>query len=849
MTKPDKTRLPIRDQLAAVVTRRSGLVMAVLGLVTLALGMQIPQIEADPAPEKLISSFDSAQTEIRAKFESTFGSNDRVMVVLLEADNVLMRAPLQYVHDLSLHFADQNEWIDRVESVTVTTIPHRAKAGTSEASEDGELDLDSLEDDWEAEDDFDPEITNALVSIIESDPDRFPGGIKELGPKLSAELKTDPIVDGDKVTEGDAAELRHAVASSPIVQGRLVSNDQSVAAVVLFLKDINPRAMRKRISALRAYLNEHQPPAGARVHLGGLAYLRSVIVERMGADQLLLVPLTLLVCVLLLYLSFRWVPGVVLPVVAVAITALMVVGGMALAHEPMNILNNIIPLLLIIIGISDSIHLIGRYREEMARTGDRGKAGIRTVHAMAIACLLTSVTTSVGLASLVVSRTVMLRHFGVIAALGVLAAYVVTITFLPAALVRVKPPTEQVTQHWGAWLEIGIMRLTSWILGRPGAVLSATGASLALCVWGACYVKVDHALLDQFDTDDPVHITTRLIENKLDGVRPLEVIFRSPRTDRFQEPKVLAQVDAVERWAAKQPAVVRTMSQTDVMRQSLYLLSADESVRDEMLRSRDQVDGLRTLLRDQPGDPLSSWTTSDGRQTRLQIKVRDVGAQAIMALVGDLQNRIDKEFASTPDVHTSFTGEAFDGSLGQEAVVSDLLGSLMTAVAVIFVLLALLFRSMRLGLLSIPPNLIPLVGTMAYMVARGIPLNAATVIIFAISLGLAVDGTIHVLARYREETERGLNSNAALIRAARGTGRAIVVSCVTLMAGFAVLLMSSFVPVRRFGELIAVTVGGCLIATLVVQPALLKIAGMSRRNAKKAATKTVNSAARAAGAE
>jgi predicted RND superfamily exporter protein len=134
-----------------------------------------------------------------------------------------------------------------------------------------------------------------------------------------------------------------------------------------------------------------------------------------------------------------------------------------------------------------------------------------------------------------------------------------------------------------------------------------------------------------------------------------------------------------------------------------------------------------------------------------------------------------------------------------------------------------LFRSWRLGLLTLPPNVLPLAGTMAWMALRDIPLNAATVIVFSISLGLAVDASIHILARYREEVENRALRSVGILRAARSTGRAIVVSSVTLMLGFGVMLLSSFVPVRRFGELIAVTVGLSLISTLVVQPALLRV--------------------------
>jgi predicted RND superfamily exporter protein len=254
-------------------------------------------------------------------------------------------------------------------------------------------------------------------------------------------------------------------------------------------------------------------------------------------------------------------------------------------------------------------------------------------------------------------------------------------------------------------------------------------------------------------------------------------------------------------------------------------LADDPSVRSENFKSAKQVRGLVTMMSQRNPSPLSEWLTEDGTKARVQIKLRDVGAQATMRFLDALEKMIASELADDKTVTVSFTGEAYTGSRGQAAVVSDLLGSLLIAVLVIFLLLAFFFRSIRLGLLSIPPNLIPLVATMAYMVWREIPLNVSTVIIFSISLGLAVNGTIHVLARFREEMHKGIGREAALVLAARGTGRAIVISCVTLMAGFSVLLVSSFVPVRNFGELIAVTIGGCLVATLIVLPPLLRVAG------------------------
>ncbi|MBW2162494.1 MAG: MMPL family transporter [Deltaproteobacteria bacterium] len=459
---------------------------------------------------------------------------------------------------------------------------------------------------------------------------------------------------------------------------------------------------------------------------------------------------------------------------------------------------------------------------------DRRAAGRRTVRAIAVACMLTSATTAVGLGSLVVSKTVMLRHFGVTSGLGVMISYLVIITFVPAILTWVTPPKREGVRRERTSMFtsvtsslVAMARLLRW----RWAVLGITALLTAGAGYVASQITVDHALLDQFDETDPVYTTTLLIEEKLAGVRPLELVLVSDEEDHFMDPEMVQSIQRIRNWAALRPEIIRTLSYGDMLRESYALLADDPDVRSENFKSAKQVKGLVTMMSQRKPSPLSDWLTEDGKKARVQFKLRDVGAQATMRFLDVLEQVIETELGDDETVKFSFTGDAYTGSRGQAAVVNDLLGSLLVAVVVIFLLLAFFFRSIRLGLLSIPPNLIPLVVTMAYMVWREIPLNVSTVIIFSISLGLAVNGTIHVLARFREEMHTGIGREAALVRAARGTGRAIVISCVTLMAGFSVLGFSSFVPVRNFGELIAVTIGGCLVATLVVLPPLLRVGG------------------------
>ncbi|MGB5283756.1 MAG: hypothetical protein WBN29_04555, partial [Polyangiales bacterium] len=249
-------------------------------LVTLAFATQIPKLTADPAPESLLSSFEGEEYAlIQQRFEDWFGERREAVLILVEADDVLSRDSLQQIHDLSLYFAEKS-WVEKVAGITTLNIPRRVKGATNEdegdlddldyedglqevggADDEGDLDslddlddLDSLDepgDKPDAQGDLEDAMFNALLDIIESDPDRFPGGIAEVGPALSAELETDPIVEGAEVTEEEASELAAAILSSPLLVGRLIDEDHTVAGVALQLHELDPKEMRRAMDELR----------------------------------------------------------------------------------------------------------------------------------------------------------------------------------------------------------------------------------------------------------------------------------------------------------------------------------------------------------------------------------------------------------------------------------------------------------------------------------------------------------------------------------------------------------------------------------------------------------------------
>ncbi len=832
---------------ADFVTRQRVAVLIVMAILTLVALAGVPRLETESSPENLIISFGGYEERVRA-FRDRFGDTDNVMMLLVEAEDATSLEALRYQHQIAQHFAAEPEVL-RVDGLTVTPLP-RGQGNEGDESSESLDDLDSL-DDPGAEPEADPEVEAALQTLIASEPDRFPAGMYDVAERVTNADRA-PIVQGDTVEASHVAVVRAAVAESPLVVGRLVSADGTLGGVVVRLREEigtgNERVAF--IDRVDAWLDATPPPAGMRVYRAGLPHLRTAIVRHMARDQTVLVPTTILVCVILLFASFRWIPATVLPLVAVGICVVMIIGAMAWLSEPLTILSNVLPTLIIIIELSNAVHLITRWEEELRRMkrGDSREAAARALRTMAAACFLTSFTSAVGLGSLMVSETQMLRRFGGLAAAGTILAYTVTIFVIPALLTYLKPPARlglaatseennAKKREPAGIIERGMVHGTRAVLKRPWTVLVITCICAVPTLYAAGLVKVDTSLTDTFEEDDPVAVSTRMMDERMDGIRPLEVLLVAESAHRLEEHEVVLAIIDFERWAAQHDGILRATSFPD------YLLSAwqrlggfprppqtappherEAALRDVPLQNGEQVRALRTLLSRVSPDPTAFYLTEDGSAAHVEMRFADIGARRSSALIDEIQAEAERRFEPL-GLTVSVTGEAYIGSRGIESVVRDLVGSLGLSVVLIFATLVLLFRSFRFAAIAVPPNVLPLIATIAWMVVRGIPLNAGTAVVFSIAVGVGVDGTIHALARFREEEALGLGRNAAIVRTARGTGRAIVISALTLMLGFGSFLLSSFVPIQHFGELIAAAMTASLISTLAIQPAMVKLFG------------------------
>lgn len=741
---------------AAIVGARRWILVGAAVLTAVALA-RIGALDSDFTLEDLFADVGD-QRRITGELRAVFGNTDNSLVAVVAAADVGAPAALGYIGDLD-RAARRIEEIDRVDSIASIRLTDRSGAAVAY-----------------------PEHPDAA----------------------------------------EAAAIATAAASSPLINGRLIAADRSVAVVVMTLgrEHTSSTRIETAVGSVEELIAGLPRPDGASVSLGGLPYVRATVVRNMKSDQARLLPIGFGLCLIILFIAFRWVYAVVFPLLAVGVSVALVVGSMAWLGLQINVVNNVVPLLILIIGISDSIHLIGRYGEELAAGRDAADACRAATRRMLVACFLTSFTTAVGFGSLLSSSTQILRGFGALAAAGVLVAFVVTISFLPAALGSVGPPRRPLS---GRSSRLRLGALAGPLARRAPLVIAAFAIAAAIAGWICRDLEVDEGVRRQFDRDTEIARTMEILETRLEGVRPVEVFVSSNRRDRLAATDALRALDAIAGWAETQPEVLSVVGLPDLVREVRFVTSGGGVARDAPLSGGD-LSSLARLIPLSPDDGWRAFVDREFCHARISLSLRDVGSRATLALVDRLREVAEAELAQLESVDAAITGEGYASSLGLEALIRDLAWSLAIAVAGIFAFLALIFRSARFGLLSLPTNVLPLLFGFAYMTIRGIPLATATVIVASVALGLAVDGTIHVIARYREEIAGGGDGQGALERALDGTGRAVVATCLTLIAGFGILGASSFVPVRQFGELIAVNIAACLVCQIFLLPPLLHLA-------------------------
>lgn len=644
--------------------------------------------------------------------------------------------------------------------------------------------------------------------------------------RLPPDIVSTPVITGLPVDEDTADRVRRLADRSPLMEGSLLGRDRRVTALLAF---IVPQVesldeIRRVVRSVEAALAADPPPPDYRVRLTGLPFLRVDTVDQLQADQRRLLPAAALLYLVMLGLTFRRLSGSLVPLLAVGMGLAWTIGGLVAAGETFNLISNIVPILLLVIGVSNCVHIVADYGEQAPRAGgDRASAMRTVIRHMGWACLLSMLTTAIGFASLFNARSDVLVEFGWQCALGMACLYVSIIATLGSLLRFFRPPRRSAA---GAPLGGIVTAAADVVDGHPKTTLCLAALAVAIMLWMARGVRVNSSMIETYSEDHPTLKSLRLVEERLGGLLPIEISLRADAPDRFLEPDVYRRVAGFEEFARRQDGVLFARSYVDFHDTIGAQFSArrrpdepdddsDEALRQRIGRSDWVIGRIADTLN------YKVFMTEDGLRARVLLKVRDIGTRRLQALIDELDESLRDLFPPETGISASITGDAFVNTVAMNNVIGDLFSSLLTASVVIFSVIALGFRSLRAGLIAAVPNLTPLLFTLGYMGWRGYELNVSNVIVFTISLGIAVDDTIHFLTRFREEMNRRHDVLASVHHTYEESGRAIVIVTLLVISGLSVLLMSSFVPTRRFAELTIVTMATAVFGDLLILPACL----------------------------
>lgn len=648
------------------------------------------------------------------------------------------------------------------------------------------------------------------VKIFDNDPD---GGLE-----IERLIKTLPA------SAKAAAALRRQALDNPLLAGTLVAKDGKTTAIVVELvggPDLMQRKM-EQVRVLEQIVAGSGAPAGVGLHLGGTPVLDKAFYDYNKRDFRIILPVSSFVVLLIAWLIFRRPFFTVLPSMVVLLSLLIVFGLMGFLGLKVSILSTMVAALVLAVGVADAVHVLSDYRRNLEQGLDRAVALRRSVAHLFIPCLFTSITTAAGFLSLLTSDLSPVREGGWLSAVGVMIAFGLSMTLLPALLsfARRRPARREAGPLDRL---VGAVASRMGGLSRPASVkVLVVSAALVLAVAARLIfggMNVGANPIGYFRPGDPVRSATELIDERLGGSTSIELLVNAPEGG-LKDPEILRRMDRVQRYVETLPGVSRALSVVDYIKELNRVVHDGDKRHAVVPGSRQAVAQYYMLLEGE--EEYSSMVQQNESLGRITALVNFSGSDALAKRLPEVQARLKQEFAGTGATATITGFVKLMGDM-EHYLVRSQIDSMLLAFAVITLMMFILLRSLRLGLLAMIPNLVPILLGLGFMTLIGVGLDPGTVMIGSIALGLVVDDTVHFMVQLKRRVRRGDTMSTAIDGTLHRAGRPIILTSVILIAGFLVATLGSFNPNVNFGFISAVVILLALLADLVILPAALKV--------------------------
>jgi len=608
------------------------------------------------------------------------------------------------------------------------------------------------------------------------------------------------------------------IAADSRIYKNLVSADHKALNVILRTSPALSQGQSDSLNtALEDLIKSFDFP---KTHIAGVANTQSIFVAKIKKELLLYISLSIFITALVLYWLHRSFWGVVIPLTAVLAALFIFMGYLQLSGQLLDIMSSMFPMLMMIFGMSDLIHLQSKYIDEMEKGKSRAEAMQFALKEIGLALMLTSITTAVGFAVLLTSSIPAIRDFGMNAAVGVMIAYGMVVTFA-AALLSLFPSSklQKLKSQQENWNKLA-HKLHHIALFKRGWVWSIALLVVLVSLYGMSKISTNTYLLGDLPENSKVREDFIFFEQRFSGVRTLELAVLPAKGKELFDPEVLREIDKVDNYMARQHQLGGLQSPAVLFKSlnkswsggltSGYALPEDSSLYPTFTK----------LL--QKDSRFSQFAVFDKNIEigRITGRINDSGSDSLSLIMENARQWMAQN--TNPDVASfRFTGSGLMVDKNNLYLRNNLIQSLLFAFFAVGCIFALLFRDWRMLIVSIAPNFIPMLIAAAALGYTGIELKAITSVIFTVSFGIAVDDTIHFLTRYKLERSRGKSVDDAIRETFIVSGKAIILTTIVLVFGFISLIFSDFTGTYYVGILVCITLVSALLADLFLIPQLL----------------------------
>ena len=607
---------------------------------------------------------------------------------------------------------------------------------------------------------------------------------------------------------------------------KLLYNDESntyLIAITVNKDKMLSKEREKMVKAIQKIGKQFEKEENVTLHYSGLPYIRVVTAMIIKSELYLFSALALIICIVVLFLFFRSFKAVFFPVMVVLIGVIWSLGTLGLLGYKITILSGMIPSLLIVIGIPNSIYMMNKFHHEFVKHGNKVKAVQRVIVKIGNATFLTNLTTALGFATFIIVKSDLLKQFGIVASLNIMGLFVLSLILIPVIFSFIKTPSSRHVRH----LEYKVVtRMIACFINLTQKhrkwVYITTAIILVLGIWGMTLMKSSGYVVDDVPKDNPIYTDLKFFEENFNGLMPLEIMIDTKKPAGAMQLSTFGKIDELEKKLEKYDELSTPTSILNLLKFSKQAFYNGSENYYSLPNNREKNFILQyAATGEKNSELLHSFLDSTRQFTRISIRVKDVGVKRMEELYTSFYNDIDSVF-NPADFNVTVTGTSITVFKGTNYLLHNLLTSLALAIVLISIIMALMFSSWRMVVMSLTPNIIPLIFTAAVMGFSGIPIKASTILVFSIAFGISVDNTIHFLAKYRQELKAtGWDIKKSVVLALSETGVSMLYTSVVLFFGFGIFAVSSFGGTRAMGILVSLTLVVAVISNLILLPTLL----------------------------